>query len=73
MPRKPKTPPVELPAIPAELLEQFGTGRTGVRHAAFDVRDRPRLCENVRPTLLSKNSTLQIAPYWPGGSPGRVK
>jgi len=26
MPRKPKTPPVELPAIPAELLEQFGNG-----------------------------------------------
>jgi hypothetical protein len=26
MPRKPKTPPVELPAIPAELLEQFGSG-----------------------------------------------
>ncbi|NRO99666.1 IS256 family transposase, partial [Paraburkholderia sp. NMBU_R16] len=26
MPRKPKTPPVDLPAIPAELLEQFGNG-----------------------------------------------
>ncbi len=26
MPRKPKTPPIELPAIPAELLEQFGNG-----------------------------------------------
>lgn len=26
MPRKPKTPPAELPAIPAELLEQFGSG-----------------------------------------------
>ncbi|POR52816.1 hypothetical protein B0G62_104113 [Paraburkholderia eburnea] len=26
MPRKPKTPPVELPAIPAERLEQFGSG-----------------------------------------------
>ena len=26
MPRKPKIPPVELPAIPAELLEQFGNG-----------------------------------------------
>jgi transposase-like protein len=26
MPRKPKTPPVELPAIPSELLEQFGNG-----------------------------------------------
>ncbi|CAJ0808219.1 hypothetical protein LMG19083_04673 [Ralstonia psammae] len=26
MPRKPKTKPVELPAIPAELLEQFGDG-----------------------------------------------
>ncbi len=25
MPRKPKTPPAELPAIPAELLEQFGS------------------------------------------------
>ncbi len=27
MPRKPKTPPVELPAIPAELLEQFRNGQ----------------------------------------------
>lgn len=26
MSRKPKTPPAELPAIPAELLEQFGNG-----------------------------------------------
>lgn len=26
MPRKPKTKPAELPAIPAELLEQFGNG-----------------------------------------------
>jgi putative transposase len=26
MPRKLKSPPVELPAIPAELLEQFGNG-----------------------------------------------
>uniref|UniRef100_A0A0H2XXI7 Transposase n=1 Tax=Burkholderia orbicola (strain AU 1054) TaxID=331271 RepID=A0A0H2XXI7_BURO1 len=26
MPRKPKAQPVELPAIPAELLEQFGNG-----------------------------------------------
>ncbi|TDV19273.1 mutator family transposase [Paraburkholderia caballeronis] len=26
MPRKPKTQPVDLPAIPAELLEQFGSG-----------------------------------------------
>ncbi|NML34702.1 IS256 family transposase [Paraburkholderia antibiotica] len=26
MPRKPKTPPADLPAIPAELLEQFGNG-----------------------------------------------
>lgn len=26
MPRKPKTEPVDLPAIPAELLEQFGNG-----------------------------------------------
>jgi putative transposase len=26
MPRKPKTRPAELPAIPAELLEQFGNG-----------------------------------------------
>jgi len=26
MPRKPNTPPVELPTIPAELLEQFGNG-----------------------------------------------
>jgi hypothetical protein len=26
MPRKPKTPPADLPAIPAELLEQFGDG-----------------------------------------------
>lgn len=26
MPRKPKTPPVELPVIPAKLLEQFGSG-----------------------------------------------
>ncbi|AIP30806.1 ralstonia eutropha insertion sequence domain protein [Paraburkholderia xenovorans LB400] len=26
MPRKPKTPPAELPVIPAERLEQFGNG-----------------------------------------------
>jgi putative transposase len=26
MPRKPKAPPAELPAIPSELLEQFGNG-----------------------------------------------
>jgi hypothetical protein len=26
MPRKPKAKPVDLPAIPAELLEQFGNG-----------------------------------------------
>jgi hypothetical protein len=26
MPRKPKAKPVNLPAIPAELLEQFGNG-----------------------------------------------
>ncbi|POR54500.1 transposase-like protein [Paraburkholderia eburnea] len=26
MPRKPKAPPADLPAIPAELLEQFGNG-----------------------------------------------
>lgn len=26
MPRKPKTPPIDLSAIPAELLEQFGSG-----------------------------------------------
>src|ERR1700744_6374888 len=26
MPRKPKVPPADLPAIPAELLEQFGNG-----------------------------------------------
>ncbi len=26
MPRKPKATPAELPAIPAELLEQFGNG-----------------------------------------------
>ncbi|MGQ5525699.1 IS256 family transposase, partial [Chitinimonas sp. PSY-7] len=26
MPRKPKAKPVELPAIPAELLAQFGNG-----------------------------------------------
>ncbi|MCO8456090.1 IS256 family transposase, partial [Burkholderia multivorans] len=26
MPRKPKAQPVALPAIPAELLEQFGNG-----------------------------------------------
>jgi putative transposase len=26
MPRKPKAQPAELPAIPAELLEQFGNG-----------------------------------------------
>jgi len=26
MPRKTKTPPAVLPAIPAELLEQFGNG-----------------------------------------------
>lgn len=33
----------------------------------------PRLCENARRTLPSKNSTLQIALYWLGSSPGRVK
>jgi hypothetical protein len=26
MPCKPKSPPADLPAIPAELLEQFGNG-----------------------------------------------
>ncbi len=26
MPRKPKAKPADLPAIPAELLEQFGNG-----------------------------------------------
>lgn len=26
LPRKPKAQPVDLPAIPAELLEQFGNG-----------------------------------------------
>ncbi len=26
MPRKPKVQPADLPAIPAELLEQFGSG-----------------------------------------------
>ncbi len=26
MPRKPKATPAELPAIPAQLLEQFGNG-----------------------------------------------
>lgn len=26
MPRKPKAKPIDLPAIPAELLEQFGSG-----------------------------------------------
>ncbi len=33
MPRKPKARPPELPAIPAELLEQFGNGpMTGGHH-----------------------------------------
>lgn len=27
MPRKPKSPPPALPAIPPELLEQFGIGQ----------------------------------------------
>jgi putative transposase len=29
MPRKPKAQPADLPAIPAELPEQFGNGRDG--------------------------------------------
>ena len=31
MPRKTKTPLAKLPAIPAELLEQFGNGPTSPR------------------------------------------
>lgn len=42
MPRKPKTKPADLPAIPAELLEQFGSGpmtAEAVKHS-FDAVGR---------------------------------
>lgn len=45
MPRKPKTPPAELPTIPAELLKQFGDGpmtaeatQQSVRRATFSTQ-----------------------------------
>lgn len=36
MPRKPKAPLAELPAIPAELLEQFGDGPMTVAAEAIN-------------------------------------
>jgi hypothetical protein len=36
MPRKPKARPVGLPAIPAELLEQFGNGPMTARRKVDD-------------------------------------
>ena len=53
MPRKPKTKPVDLPAIPAELLEQFGSG--------------PMTAEAINAaTLALKKALIERAlPRWP--------
>jgi hypothetical protein len=51
MPRKPKAQPVDLPAIPAELLEQFGNG--------------PMTAEAVSAATLALEVAVAITASWP--------
>jgi len=65
MPRKSKTPPVDLPAIPAERLEQFGNG--------------PMTGQSINAaTMALKKALIERAPvgemnHHPGYSPGAAK
>jgi hypothetical protein len=61
MPRKPKTKPADLPAIPAELLEQFGSGpMTAEAINAATLALKKALIERA---LWRRDESLDLPPY----------
>ena len=62
MPRKPKTPPVELPAIPAELLEQFGNGPMTAESINADLHSGERRSRSGRTRRVCRRAVGATIP-----------